>query len=464
MNLLFLAPNPPSPVRVRPYQLAQQLAARGHRLTVAAPLGGEDEARDLAGLQELAAATLGHRIARQRRVLSVAEGLLSRRPLQAAVAWDPRFARRLAAEVEAARVAETPYSIAHIEHLRAARYALALQPHLPVVWDSVDSITLLFEQALAQSRSLKGRLLAAVDLRRTQRYEGYLVNRLGSVVVTAQADRRRLLELAEADRRRRHDDRGGNPGNKGSQSRTLEPRICVIPNGVDLARFAARGMVREPDTIVLSGKMSYHANVTAACFLVEDVMPRVWARRPDARVVLAGAEPSREVRALARRDARVEVTGFVEDLGAVLSRATVAVAPLVYGAGIQNKILEAMATETPVVASELAARSIGVAAGRELLVGRSAVDMAEGLVSMLEDPERAKAMGAAGRAYVERHHSWEAAAQAFETVYAEAAALFTPSPSPHFTPGSNSHLQTTLAKPKPDPNPAPDPPSPTRPR
>jgi glycosyltransferase involved in cell wall biosynthesis len=151
-------------------------------------------------------------------------------------------------------------------------------------------------------------------------------------------------------------------------------------------------------------------------------MPGVWARVPGARVLLAGAEPAREVRALALRDARVEVTGYVDDMSALLSRASVAVAPLVYGAGIQNKILEAMATETPVVASTVAARSLGARQGQELLVGETAVDIAAHLVSLLEDPARAASIGEAGRHYVALHHSWDRAAERLEGIYAETIA------------------------------------------
>ena len=58
------------------------------------------------------------------------------------------------------------------------------------------------------------------------------------------------------------------------------PAITVLPNGVDLDYFTPGQEVREPGTIVFSGKLSYHANETAVRHLLTDVMPRSLGR-PD---------------------------------------------------------------------------------------------------------------------------------------------------------------------------------------
>src|SRR5204862_3411890 len=72
-------------------------------------------------------------------------------------------------------------------------------------------------------------------------------------------------------------------------------------------------------------------------------------QRPAARLVLAGANPTAAVRALANADATITVTGTVDDIRRYLWRAAVAAAPLFMARGIQNKVVEAIAAGLPCV-------------------------------------------------------------------------------------------------------------------
>lgn len=171
--------------------------------------------------------------------------------------------------------------------------------------------------------------------------------------------------------------------------------------------------------------MSYHANVTAALYLVNDIMPLVWAQRPDVEVWIVGRDPTAEVRKLAANQPtlpgsgqpRVVVTGGVPSMPEYIQSAAVAVAPLLYGAGIQNKALEAMACGTPVVATHQATAALTVVSDRELLIADTPEAFAEALLKLLADPTLRAQIGEAGRRYVETHHSWDAAAGALEQLY-----------------------------------------------
>lgn len=405
MHLLLVTPNPPSPIRVRPYQLARALAARGHDLTLAFPVSGPAEAADAAALREAGFAILAQPLGPARRLAGLATAALHGQPLQARWAWQPRLAARLAAAVAEAARSQAPFTAAHVEHLRGAAYALALGDRLPVVWDAVDCISALFSQTAGRGPNRGSRLLARLELPATRRYERRLLGRLSPVAVSSPVDRAALLALLPPF--------------------APPPRrpIAVIPNGVDLAAFRPPADSRRlPATVLFSGKLSYHANQSAALDLAQKVMPLVWAARPDARLVLAGAQPSAALSSLAQADpARITVTGYVDDLAAWMQRATVAAAPLRYGVGIQNKVLEAMACAAPVVATPAAAQALGVQDGRDLLLAADPADLAAGIVSLISDPARAAAIGDAGRRYVEAHHGWDAAAAGFEALYAAAA-------------------------------------------
>ena len=134
---------------------------------------------------------------------------------------------------------------------------------------------------------------------------------------------------------------------------------------------------------------------------------------------LVGKDPAAEVRALANQ--RVIVTGGVDSMAAALQEATVAAAPIPYGAGIQNKVLEAMACATPVVASPQAAAALAAVAGSDYLRGDSPQEFATALLTLLHDASARAAIGEAGRAYVESHHTWAGAAARLEALYAQPA-------------------------------------------
>jgi glycosyltransferase involved in cell wall biosynthesis len=323
MRILYVVPNPPSLIRVRPYNLIRGLAARGHRVTVATVWGNEEERADVERLRGDGVAVIAAPVPKGQVLRNLLAAALAGLPLQALYARSPQLERMLAGEIAGRQAAAEAYDIVHVEHLRAARYGLHMKSVLasgrsgtvPVVWDSVDCISYLFEQAAARSSSRAGRLGARLELARTRRYEGRLVGQFDRVLVTSALDRDELrrcrlsvaVEQAPLGRGQRIAGaaRGGRPAAGDREGATEDGRrrvdITVIPNGVDLDYFVPAGGPREPATVLFSGKMSYHANVTAALRLIEEIMPRVWAGRPDARLVIAGKDPAREILACHRQ-------------------------------------------------------------------------------------------------------------------------------------------------------------------
>lgn len=402
MKLLWIVPYTPNPIRVRSYQFLRTLAERGHAITLAAAWANEAERADLEALTHMGISVRGEHLARRRTLWNAARTAPTRTPLQANFAWMPALGAHISREL-----ATNPPDAIHVEHLRGAPYALLARKmrngnaagyRPPIVWDSVDCISLLFAQAAQQSASARGRWMAKLELPRTRRAEARLPRLFDQTIVTASGDAEALRALAGAD-----------------------APITVVPNGVDLAGFAPPGSAetRAAARVIFTGKMSYHANVTAAVDLVQTIMPLVWAQRPDAEVWLVGKDPAPAVRALA--GPRVVVTGGVDSMAGALQGATVAAAPIAYGAGIQNKVLEAMACATPVVASPQAVSALAAASGRDYLPGASPQDFAAALLALLNNPQARAAIGEAGRTYVEHHHTWASAAAQLEALYATPA-------------------------------------------
>ena len=388
MNILYIVPNPPSLVRVRPYNLVAHLQKRGHRITVATTWADRGERDDIERLRAQGLNVVAARLTKPRIGINLASALVSGKPLQAEYCWQPELGSLISRRI-------SQFDVAHVEHLRGARYGLEIKSQIPVVWDSVDCITYLFEQASQHSQSVTSRIMTLMELGRTRKHEGWLVRQFDQVLVTSETDRQAL-------------DRLGN-----------RPDINVLPNGVDLGYFTPTDEPRKANLLVFSGKMSYHANVTAALYLANQVMPIVWARRPEVRLVIAGSQPTSSVRKLAKAyPTRVIVTGFLPDLRMPLRQASISIAPLLYGAGIQNKVLEAMACGTPVVASPLAISALRAHPEQDCLVAASPPAFADAILRLLADESLRECIGAAGRRYVETHHNWETIAAQLESIYA----------------------------------------------
>ena len=443
MHILFIVPYTPTPIRTRPYNLIRGLAARGHQVTLATLWQDEEERAALGRLEEEGIHILAAHLSRGRALWNCLRGLPTGQPLQAHYCWSPSLARALGFEIRDSR-----FDVIHVEHLRGARYGLYLkslisdpQSPIPVVWDSVDCISYLFEQAAARSGSFFGRWATRLELGRTRRYEGWLVGQFDRVLVTSGVDKAALEGLArisEAAKQRSSESASSfqlypipNPQSPISnlqspisnlQSPIPNPQspISVLPNGVALDYFTPSAGPREPDTLVFTGKMSYHANVTAALYLVEEIMPHVWAQRPRARAWIVGKDPPREVQKLATGEPRITVTGRIPDVRPYLWRAAVAVAPIPYGAGIQNKVLEAMACGTPVVATPQAVSALGVVNGEHALVAEGPDAFAAAVLRLLDDAALRQALGQAGRRYVEQHHDWREIVERLEGTYEEA--------------------------------------------
>jgi polysaccharide biosynthesis protein PslH len=162
--------------------------------------------------------------------------------------------------------------------------------------------------------------------------------------------------------------------------------------------------------------LDYYPNSQAIVDFCQNVLPLIWKRRPQVRLTIVGNGPPASVRALSL-DNRISVVGYVPDTRPYLGRASVALAPLKVAVGIQNKVLEALAMATPLVATPASCRALQVTDGKHLLIEEENQAYAEAVLKMLEEPLFAQNLGMAGRQYMKEHHSWITAANTLSNLY-----------------------------------------------
>ncbi|MES2628712.1 MAG: glycosyltransferase [Bacteroidota bacterium] len=194
----------------------------------------------------------------------------------------------------------------------------------------------------------------------------------------------------------------------------LNKDIVIVSNGVDLKGFTPLHIPRTTD-LLFTGNMSYPPNVASVLYLVEKILPEIRKSIPAVTLTICGAEPAKAVRDLASD--RVIVTGWVKDISAVYHTTRLFIAPMQMGAGLQNKLLEAMACGVPCITSALAANALLESPDEVLLIGHSPEDYAQKVVNLLSNADEMEALAQKGRKFVMENYTWEQAVKPLEELF-----------------------------------------------
>ncbi len=255
----------------------------------------------------------------------------------------------------------------------------------------------LIWRRLAKTESRRWRrALLEIEWRKLSRFEARSCEAAELTLAVSEADRAALRRLS----------RGA--------------RVEAIPTGVDADYFQPNGAAKAPSELVFSGSMDWYPNEDAVLHFARSVLPRIRAQHPATTFTAVGRNPSRRLREAAQ-EAGLRVTGTVADVRPFVDAAAVYVAPLRVGGGTRLKILEALAMAKPVVATAIAAEGLPLAPGEHFVLADDPQAFAAAVVSLLRDPGRRSALGAAGRRLVLERHTWPQVARDFEVRLEEVA-------------------------------------------
>ena len=307
--------------------------------------------------------------------LNALKGLLSRDPLQAHYYYFPKVQRWINHHF-------LQYDIIFCFHIRMTRYLRNITTVRQVL-DFIDATSINYREAQNLARGI-WRCVLPVENRRLLSYEIRMLESFNKAFITSNYDKSYLEQHA---------------------GRKFE-NLVVIPNGVREDLFSRPPAKHEEDWIVFLGKMNYAPNVDAVSYFVTKVFSHIHAQLPNIRFLIVGTSPAKEVLKLARFPS-VFVTGYVEDPYEYLEKAKIVVAPLRFSAGIQNKILEAMALRKAVVTTTKGARGIGGKDGEHFLVADEPEDMAGKILKLLGNQNLRKEIGENARKLVETTYRWD---------------------------------------------------------
>lgn len=180
--------------------------------------------------------------------------------------------------------------------------------------------------------------------------------------------------------------------------------IIVIPNGIDTEYFKPNKVKKEFD-ILFTGNMSYLPNVIGAEMLALEILPLLHIKKPDIKLLLAGANPASRVKAL--QNDKIFISGWVDDIRECYNKSSIFVAPMMIGTGLQNKLLEAMAMGLPCITTSLANEALGAKENFEILVSNTPKEFAENIIKLMDNVEYADTIAKAGQSYVINKYRWD---------------------------------------------------------
>jgi polysaccharide biosynthesis protein PslH len=393
MRILFISRCPPYPLhygdRVLLSFIVRQLAKRGHQLDLLAFVGADENPAWLPHYQELfdqvtlvpdPAPNPARRLARLLR-----GRLFAKRARQAnsPAMW----------QAIAQAVANTKYDLVHyFGGVQVYEYR-ALTAHLPSLIQPYDSYSLYMSRLVALQPTLRHKL----EHWAARAYERAIFVGFDRVLLLGQADADQLRALNKA------------------------LPLLVIPTGIDADKFPPPANSQQSATLNLLfvGNYEYAPNADAAFWLAQTIFPLVRAAFARATLTLVGFAPPPALQALATPDSGIVVTGRVDDVRPYYAACTLFICPLRVGAGMKNKLLEAMAMAKPVVATPLAAEGLLLPPSQQIGLAESAEGLAEAAIRLLGAPSLAGQLGAANRVQIEAHFTWEAIANQYEALYTE---------------------------------------------
>ena len=240
-------------------------------------------------------------------------------------------------------------------------------------------------RGLSEPRGFTGKLNAAVEYLRALHYELRTLPGIDRIQACTRENKQYLLSFMPR-----------------LAGRVQEGLRAVV----DTSSYRFQPGGREPATMLFLGSFRHLPNQAALTWFLGQVLPRVLERRPEARLVVVGAEaPPRH--GLPPSPA-IDLRGFVDDIREPLSRYAVFVCPILSGSGVRVKLLEAFAAGIPVVSTRVGAEGLARQDGDLCALADDPAEFAQKILALFDSPDLAAQM--AQRARLEVEANWDAAA------------------------------------------------------
>jgi len=285
-------------------------------------------------------------------------------------------------------ITEVNPDIVQIEFLVMTRYLHHLKG-LPAIYTEHDISNINFEQSF-HDRDLPEHL-RFIEWHRLVKYEKKILGMFDAIIVLTERDQKILKEFSPAS------------------------KSTLIPTGVDTGYYSFRSEDIGDDNLVFVGNYRHYPNYDAFKYFVCEIFPEIVKKRENSKFFAVGSGVIGDMKKFASEN--VIITGEIEDIRPFLKKAAVFVAPVRLGGGIKGKILEAMASGVPVVATKEAGSGIKCLNGRDILISNNNEEFINNTIDLLGNGQKRKNISRNARSLVEKNYDWKNIADELDLFY-----------------------------------------------
>lgn len=388
MKILFLSHKIPFPPnkgdRIPTYYRMVHLAKQGHELSMVFPCFSEDDQRYVPEVKKFCKTVDTVLINPAMAKVTSLWGITSRKPLTLPYFYSPALQNMVKARLKSEK-----FDAIYAYSSSMAQYVFKVKG-VKKIMDLADSDSRKWLQYAAYTRGPISWLYQR-EGRYLEQYEQQICKEFDEVIAISE-DEEAVFKTYIKDK-----------------------EFAIVPNGVDLEYFAYESLEYNPKQLVFVGAMDYYANVDCITHFVHNILPLIRVRVPDVKLYIVGANPTAAVRRLGL-DSNIIVTGRVDDVRPYLKDSCCSVAPFRIARGIQNKILQAMASGVPVVTSSKGNEGINAVHGESIYVTDEFQEFADYVVRLITDSHTRMRISHSGRSFVKERFQWEKSMNLFESI------------------------------------------------
>ena len=268
--------------------------------------------------------------------------------------------------------------------------------NLPHIIDAIDSASFLMKSFLDNEKQLKKKLFSFVNYLWAKRYERIHLSKVKNIIFVSKLD------------------------SNYARKNCPHSKIWILDNGVDTDYFSPSNdqMIRNK-SLLFTGVMDYPPNHDSIVYFLRKILPLIQTVIPDVNLIIAGKNPNAELHSLAKENPSVTLTGFVKDIRPYFNESTIYIAPIISGAGIKNKVLEAWAMAKPVVATSMSCAGLKAIDGKNCLIANTPQIFAQKVIKLFANQALRNKLAENGRSTAEEFYSWKNRALLLEKIFTQ---------------------------------------------
>jgi sugar transferase (PEP-CTERM/EpsH1 system associated) len=384
LKILIITPRIPYPPfrgdKLKIYNLSKHLSQK-NSVKIITFLRNKEQLKDLENFKKTGIQIETVRLPILESLFKTLLALFSQIPFQVAWFSSEKMKRKIKEEIS-----KNNYDVVYFHLIRSAQYLESATGQSLNVLDFTDAVSLYLNRFAEIEKNYLKKFFIKIEEKRIKYYET-IAEKFQMVFICSEIDKEYL------------------------QNRGINANIKIINNGIDIDYFSSDNEGFEKDRIIFTGNMPYYANYDAAIYFAKEIFPLILEKRPTSKFYIVGQKPPNKIKAIASDN--IVVTGFVPDIKKEYLKSAVNIAPMRFGAGTLNKVIESIALGIPVVSTTIAVEGLPEELKKYIFVADNSLEFSQQVLLILNNPKLRENMKE-GQVIIKKILSWEKIVSKFE--------------------------------------------------